>query len=221
MKWFQVDADTPNDPKIRAVERVLGTEGIGGLFLLWCFIADHGVKRPGWSLNSLGRPIPIEDLRDGSRLDSTKFEKLVEICVESGHFDRRQWTMRSVIAIPAMASRADTYTRRRVRSEFEHSSNDLPTKFANKTTHTKTRHNPKKRTRLAPHAPESTPDESRKVIRALVFDLVKRAEPHSSFADLKDMAKAACAEKDGIAYDAEVVGSALEQALARRRKVGA
>jgi hypothetical protein len=116
VKWFQVDSDTPNDPRIRAVLRALGTEGFGGLVLLWCFIADHGTK-PGRSLDSSGQPFPVEDLKDASGLDKSKFDRLVAICVESGHFKKEAWTERQEIVIPAMRRRADTYTRRRVRSK--------------------------------------------------------------------------------------------------------
>ena len=138
MKWFQVDADTPNDPKVRAVYRALGLEGIGGLFLLWCFIADHGTRRPGWSIDSSGRPITIDDLRDASRLEQQKFDDLVAICLSVGHFEKRPWTTRKVIAIPAMASRADTYTRRSVRTSVEQCSKTVRRDFANKTTQDKT-----------------------------------------------------------------------------------
>lgn len=141
MKWFQVDSDTPNDPKIRAVYRGLGLEGIGGLFLLWCFIADHGTKRPGWSIDSKG-PIPIDDLRDACKLDEQKFHELVAICTSSGHFDERRWQSKNVIAIRAMARRADTYTKRNVRTRFEDAAKSSRRMFANKTTQDKTKNPP-------------------------------------------------------------------------------
>jgi|SRR5579885_3357724 len=115
MKWFQVDSDTPNDPKIRAVLRQMGPAGMGGLFLLWCHIGDHG-KRPGWSVDSTGKPMPEHELVIASELKSDEFLKLVAICTSSGHFLKSAWERRRVIAIPAMARRADTYTRRRVRT---------------------------------------------------------------------------------------------------------
>lgn len=72
-----------------------------------------------------------------------------------------------------------------------------------------------KKARLTPPEPDETPERNRNVIRALVADVVRRAEPDTAFADLKLDAKQACADR-GLAYDAEVVGSALEQALARK-----
>lgn len=70
--------------------------------------------------------------------------------------------------------------------------------------------------RLAPPVADA-PGENTGVIGALIAGLVNRAAPEASFVDLKDEAKDACARLH-IAYDAHVVGSALEQALARRRK---
>ena len=125
MKWFQVDSDTPNDPKIRALVRELGAAGMGGLFFLWCHIADHGIRKPGWSLDSFGRPMPVEELIDASKLSEPEFLKLAVICTSSGHWLKRPWESRKVIAIPAMARRADTYTKRRVRTHVEQS----PTNF--------------------------------------------------------------------------------------------
>lgn len=114
MKWFQVDSDTPNDPRIKAISRELGAEGVGGLFLLWCFVADHGCK-PGRSVDSASRPFPIEDLIEASKLEKTRFDRLIAICTESGHFKKDAWTDRQEIFIPAMRRRADTYTKRKGR----------------------------------------------------------------------------------------------------------
>lgn len=130
MKWFQVDSDTPNDPKIAAVYRQMGLPGLGALFLLWCHIADHGTRRPGWSINSMGKPMPEAELADACKLNADEFTKLVLICTTSGHFSRQPWVKRSVIAIPAMARRADTYTKR----NFEAGSKPRQTNFANNTT---------------------------------------------------------------------------------------
>lgn len=116
MKWFQVDSDTPHDPRMRAVTRELGAEGMGALFLLWCYVADHG-KKPGRSVDSSGRPFPLEDLREIAKLEPAKFDRLVAICVESGHFKKEPWDERQEIQIPAMRRRADTYTRRKQRTK--------------------------------------------------------------------------------------------------------
>jgi hypothetical protein len=114
MKWFQVDSDTPHDPKMRAVLRELGAAGFGGLVLLWCHIADHGTRRPGFSIDSQGKPMPIPDLVDATRLTLDQFDRLVAVCLETGHFMLGPWQAKKVIAIPAMARRADFYTQRKI-----------------------------------------------------------------------------------------------------------
>lgn len=136
MKWFQVDADTPGDPKIKAVVRELGPAGMGALFFLWCHIADHGTRRAGWSLNSLGHPIPVAELQEVSRLTESEFIKLTTICTSTGHWLKRPWDMRQVIAIPAMTRRADTYTKRQMRRGGEVSSNNGRSNFDNSTVQT-------------------------------------------------------------------------------------
>lgn len=218
MKWFQVDSDTPNDPKIRCVLRELGPEGIGGLFLLWCHIADHGIRKPGWSIDSFGKAMPEADLMDASKLSEEKFRDLVRVCLSTGHFLKRPWTTRKVIAIPAMNRRADTYTRRQLRSDFEQGAKPVQSNFANKTVHTKTTHsNKEKARRLSPSPVPDSADDNRRVIRALVRDVVNTHPDITAFVDLKDLAKDRCAALQ-LAYDPETVGAALEQVLARKAK---
>jgi hypothetical protein len=132
VKWFQVDSDTPNDPKIRALIRTLGNEGMGALFRLWCHIANHGA-RPGWSVDTAGRPIPVDELVEATGLERPEFDQLVLNSVQLGHFKKLPWEKRNVIAIPAMERRADTYTKRTVRSGVEHTSNNGRRVFDNKT----------------------------------------------------------------------------------------
>jgi hypothetical protein len=56
-----------------------------------------------------------------------------------------------------------------------------------------------------------------RVIRAVAADVLQHAPSDSTFTDLKELAKAACAQRH-IPYDATLVGSALEQAIARHAK---
>ena len=65
------------------------------------------------------------------------------------------------------------------------------------------------RTRLTPLTPAA---DNVRVITRLVRDL-QQQHPDAGFADLKDLAKDACA-RHRIAYDAEVVGKAVDSALA-------
>lgn len=115
MKWFQLDSDCPDDPKIRAVVRALGVEGFGALVGLWCHIAKHG-RKPGQGIDSRGVPLPIDDLVAATGLTTAQFATLLEICVRSGHFRRDAWEKHRGIWIPAMERRADRYSQRLARS---------------------------------------------------------------------------------------------------------
>ena len=111
MKWFQMDSDMPDDPKIRAVSRELGAEGVGGLVGVWCHVAKHG-RKPGQGIDSRGAPLPVDDVRAASLLPDDKFSALVELCIRTGHFRRDAWELYQGIWIPAMARRADRYAKK-------------------------------------------------------------------------------------------------------------
>lgn len=115
MKWFQLDADAPEDPKIRAVVRALGVEGFGGLVGLWCHVAKHG-RKPGQAIDSRGAPFPVDDLVAATGLPPEKFDALIDVCTRSGHFRRDVWELHGGVWIPAMERRADRYTQRVVRT---------------------------------------------------------------------------------------------------------
>jgi len=114
VKWFQLDADTPDDPKIRAVTRELGAAGLGGLVGVWCHIAKHG-RNAGQGIDSRGVPLPVDDLVAASLLDAPTFDALVAVCTRTGHFRRDVWERYRGIWIPAMERRADRYTQRLAR----------------------------------------------------------------------------------------------------------
>jgi len=116
VKWFQLDSDMPDDPKIRAVARAFGPAGIGGLVGLWCHVAKHG-RAPGVGIDSRGAPLPVDDLAAASLLPDDQFGALVDLCVRSGHFRREAWEQHRGIWIPAMARRADQYARRVARGQ--------------------------------------------------------------------------------------------------------
>ena len=116
MKWFQLDSDMPHDPKIRAVTRALGLEGLGGLVNVWCHVAKHG-HRPGQAIDARGAPLPLDDILEASMLGGDKFAQLVDVCTRTGHFRREAWERHHGIWIPAMERRADQYARRLARSQ--------------------------------------------------------------------------------------------------------
>lgn len=71
--------------------------------------------------------------------------------------------------------------------------------------------------RLSPSPAPSGVEPNPRVIRELVGHVLAQADPSEDFAGLKELAKRACA-KHRLVYDADVVGSALEQALARQQR---
>jgi hypothetical protein len=120
MKWFQLDSDTPDDPRIRAVLARFGNAGLGALLRLWCFVANHG-KRPGQSVDSDGRKIPKPVLVEATGLSEAEFDALLLLLSENGHIVELIWRKKGIVEIPAMRRRVDTYTKR----VFEHSSNKV------------------------------------------------------------------------------------------------
>jgi hypothetical protein len=124
MKWFQVDSDTPNDPKIRALIRTLGTEGDGSALL--AVVLHRQPWRASWLVDrhrAAGRFRSTNWSKPASS-SQVKFDELSEI-VSSWTFRKVAVEKRNVIAIPAMERRADTYTRRRVRTRFEQSTTNV------------------------------------------------------------------------------------------------
>jgi hypothetical protein len=115
VKWFQLDSDMPDDPKIRAVTRALGVEGIGGLVGIWCHIAKHG-RKPGQGIDSHGCALPVDDVRAASLLPDDKFAALMDVCTRTGHFRRDAWQLYGGIWIPAMERRADRYAQKLART---------------------------------------------------------------------------------------------------------
>jgi len=92
------------------------------LMRLWCYVAAHGTKKPGWSLDSLGKPIDKAVLVEAAGTTEKKFDELMRECTRNGHVRKISYVKRGVIAFPAMSRRADTYTKRNVRTKFEVSS---------------------------------------------------------------------------------------------------
>lgn len=119
MKWFQVESDMPDDPKIRAVTRALGPAGLGGLTAVWCHVAKHG-SYPGRAVDREHQPLPLDDIAEASLLPRDQFQQLVEICLRTGHFQPAAWQRCRGIWIPAMERRGDTYSKRHLTLKQPH-----------------------------------------------------------------------------------------------------
>ncbi len=123
LQWFQVDSDTPSDPKIKALlrrhrEAESGRDKeraiLGGLFALWCYVARHGKCAPGISLDSAGRPLPLQEMADEAFFSSVdELISLLTVASQIGIIDQTLWTSKQVVAFPAMINRADHFRRRR------------------------------------------------------------------------------------------------------------
>lgn len=119
MKWFKVDTDMPDDPRILEVLGRLGNEGLGALVRLWCYVANHG-KKPGYAVDSQRRPLKKQALIQASGLPEEKFSDLMTVLAENGHLRKRSWRKSGLLIFPAMVTRADVYTQRHVRTKFAH-----------------------------------------------------------------------------------------------------
>ena len=222
MKWFQLDSTTPHDPRIRDVLLKMGNTGLGALLRLWCFVADQGRKRIGWSLDARGLPIPLSVVQDATGLDDENFRILLSTCANNGHIVRQQLERpEPVIVIPAMSKRGDTYTKRvkkrRVRTLIEHD--------AEKVSATSTSTSTKRSKYSGASAPrEKSVQKNGKdpygVVLKLTYGVLGRIPIKQSveMASVKEDVKQQCA-KYGIAYEGDVVGRAVESALAARAKV--
>lgn len=216
MKWFKLDTTMPDDPRIRAVLARFGNAGLGALVRLWCFVAAHGKRRPGWSLDSAGKPIPEEFLQAATGLTENEFCVLLSELSKNRHISRFQWENRRVVVFPAMASRVDVYTNRRVRREFTQSAKNVPLEEKRREEiSTKDKNSGAKRRALPQHVEKSTVPVVRKVIHTLLRQIPKQET--ADFASLKEHVKQACATYR-LAYDSELVGKELESALAIRAK---
>lgn len=120
MKWFQCDSDSPGDPKIKAIiRRGLKTENwnggqaaAGALWLLWCYVANHGAGLPGEGVDGDGLPLPLVEMADECLFDSVDdLKAFLNFLAEKRHIDPDKWDASGLVCLPAMASRADAYAK--------------------------------------------------------------------------------------------------------------
>lgn len=112
MKWFQTDSDAPNDPKLKATIRRFGQAGAGALFLLWCYVANHGKGEPGLAVAADGSPLPPEEAAEETLFDTVdQFREFIGFLAEKKHVDPDLWTGKGIVFLPAMFTRAVGYAR--------------------------------------------------------------------------------------------------------------
>lgn len=140
MKWFQVDSDTPNDPKVKAIIRKgldppdKGQAAAGALLLLWCYVADHGGGQPGEGVDGDGMPLPLAEMADECLFPTVEdLTTFLTFLADKHHIDPDRWTG-GVVFLPAMMKRADGYAKSKGRGE------KLPRPGENQPLQHKTRH---------------------------------------------------------------------------------
>lgn len=125
MKWFQVDSDSPNDPKIKALIRKGLTDGgpgraaalVGHTFLLWAYIANHGEGVPGHGVKADGSPLSLVEMADECLFDGVdQLRAHVDFLAEKEHVDPTAWAL-GIVSLPAMRTRADAYARSKGRGD--------------------------------------------------------------------------------------------------------
>jgi hypothetical protein len=201
---------------------MFGNQGLGMLVRLWCFVASQGKRRPGWSLDTRGKPIPRAALVDAVGGSDTDFDSLLHELTRNGHVSASSWNKRGVIVFPAMSRRADTYAKRKVRTLFEQSSG---TNSTYQTVHTKY-----KKVQRAARAPKTsalraharttgkTTPASQKLVTKIIHTVIdKHGAKRLDFPSLKEECKSACA-KAHVLYTPDLIGRTLESALAVRAK---
>lgn len=122
VKWFQVDSDTPNDPKVKAAIRrglpnpAAGQAAAGALFLLWCYVANHGGMGPGEGVDGAGDPLPLSEMADECLFDSVdELKGFLAFLADKRHIDPEAWAA-GWVRLPAMAKRADSYAKSKGRA---------------------------------------------------------------------------------------------------------
>ncbi len=135
MKWFQVDSDTPDDPKIKAIIRVglpnptPGQAAAGALLLLWCYVANHGGGDPGEGVDTEGMPLPLGEMADECLFeDQAQLVLWLDFLAAKRHIDPERWNANQTVVLPAMRHRADSYAKSkgRERRDFTRTGENPP-----------------------------------------------------------------------------------------------
>lgn len=116
MKWFQHDADARQDPKLKVLIAGGGAAAYGSYWMLAEFIAQRGEGEPGWGTKADGSSLDAFDMAIEAGLDGEDalgafLDRLAALRL----IDRDVWATRRVVFMPAMAKRADEYTRKKAR----------------------------------------------------------------------------------------------------------
>jgi hypothetical protein len=121
IKWFQLDSDAPNDPRLKAIRR-RGVEpnreqsAVGALVLLWCYVANQGASEPGLGVQRNGEPLDLELMAVECFFDSpSQLTDFLDYAAQVGHIHQRLWTEKRIVFLPAMWERVSAYYRSKAR----------------------------------------------------------------------------------------------------------
>ena len=127
MRWFQVDTDTSNDDRIRAIVRRVKAERFPGLAAAWVRVAVHGflldlwcltasqagAREPGFCEIKPGRPYSVESIAEQCHVTAAFAAVVLAAAAAEGHIDQTQWAA-GLVYFPGMAKRADEYTKKKL-----------------------------------------------------------------------------------------------------------
>lgn len=110
LKWFQVDSNSPHDPKISPIIRRRGQAGAGAIYLLWCYVAQHGKLQPGLAVRDDGGPRPLREAADECFFEGVDDLKVfLDDLADRQHLHGQLWADKGIIFLPAMWTRSNTY----------------------------------------------------------------------------------------------------------------
>lgn len=117
MKWFQFDSDTPDDLKIRALMlQGGGALAFGHWGLLLCHVAKKGKGGPGEGVRSDGSPLDLDEMAIACGFDDAdSLRPFLDRIAKLKLSDRERWERDGVVFLPAMAKRADEYSKKKAR----------------------------------------------------------------------------------------------------------
>ena len=123
MRWFQVDSNTPNDPKIKALMRyglaaggpTMARDILGQVFLLWCYVAQYGEAAPGLGVKADGTPLDLDEMAEELMLTPMQLTGLLDLLADRKLIDPEHWG-RGIVFLRGMLKRAETYARSKGRA---------------------------------------------------------------------------------------------------------
>jgi hypothetical protein len=126
MKWFQFDSDTPDDLKIRALMLKGGATAFGHWSLLLCHVARKGKGTPGEGVRKDGSRLDLEEMAIACGFeDAVELTPFLDRLAKLKLIDGARWATEQVVYLPAMATRADEYSKKKARRSADESA-DTP-----------------------------------------------------------------------------------------------